>query len=104
MKGIRFYSANDASSRDPSSFILEGAQSPNGPFTVIYGSTVTLPGDRNATGLAIDPNTQATTDVTFTTGNTVFTALSTGVIPGTPGSGGANGADGAGTTGALGRD
>ena len=65
VKAIRIYSANDASARDPSSFILEGAQSPNGPFSVIYGSTITLPGDRNAAGLPIDPNTQAFTTVSF---------------------------------------
>ena len=69
VRAIRIYSANDASSRDPSSFILEGAQSPTGPFTVIYGSTVTLPGDRNPTNattpIPINPDTQNFTTVSF---------------------------------------
>jgi len=65
VKAIRIYSANDASSRDPSSFILEGAQSPTGPFQIIYGSTITLPGDRNATGAPINPDTQYFTTVSF---------------------------------------
>jgi len=47
VRGIRLYSANDASERDPASFLLEGAASPNGPFTVIYGSDVTMSGGRN---------------------------------------------------------
>ena len=65
VRAIRIYSANDASSRDPSSFILEGAQSPTGPFQIIYGSTVTLPGDRNPTGQPINPDTQNFTTVSF---------------------------------------
>ena len=65
VRAIRLYSANDASSRDPSSFILEGAQSPTGPFQIIYGSTVTLPGDRNPTGQPINPDTQNFTTVSF---------------------------------------
>jgi hypothetical protein len=68
VRGIRLYSANDAPERDPSSFILEGAASANGPFTVIYGSNITLPGggdNRNPGGLALDPNTQDYAEVLF---------------------------------------
>lgn len=65
VRGIRLYSANDASERDPASFLLEGAQSATGPFTVIYGSNVDLPGDRNATGAPLNPNTQNFVDVLF---------------------------------------
>ena len=68
VRGIRIYSANDAAGRDPASFILEGAQSANGPFTVIYGSNITLPGGgdgRNPTGLPLDPNTQDFAAVLF---------------------------------------
>jgi hypothetical protein len=65
VRAVRLYSANDASERDPASFILEGAQSATGPFTVIYGSDVTLPGDRNATGAPLNPNTQNFTTVAF---------------------------------------
>ena len=68
VRGIRIYSANDAAGRDPASFILEGAASPNGPFTAIYGSNITLPGggeNRNPTGLPLDPNTQDFAAVLF---------------------------------------
>ena len=68
VRGIRIYSANDASGRDPSSFILEGAQQAGGPFTVIYGSNITLPGggdNRNPAGLPLDPNTQDFAEVLF---------------------------------------
>ena len=68
VRGIRIYSANDAPGRDPSSFILEGAQSPTGPFTVIYGSNIDLPGggaNRNPTGQPLDPNTQDFAAVLF---------------------------------------
>ena len=70
VRAIRLYTANDAPERDPSSFLLEGATSPTGPFTAIYGSTVTLPGNRNnqASGTAVDPNTMNFVDVAF--GNT----------------------------------
>jgi hypothetical protein len=62
---LRLYSANDDSRRDPASFILEGAQSPNGPFTPIAVSNINLPGDRNATGQALNPNTQNFVDYAF---------------------------------------
>ena len=65
VRAVRLYSANDASERDPASFILEGAQSATGPFSVIYGSDVTLPGDRNAGGLVLNPDTQNFTTVAF---------------------------------------
>jgi hypothetical protein len=68
VRGIRLYTANDAPERDPASFLLEGAASATGPFTVIYGSNVTLPGNRNLTptaGIPINPNTQNFVDVLF---------------------------------------
>ena len=55
VKAIRLYAANDAPERDPASFWLEGAASPNGPFTLIAASNVTL-GARNAGGQQIEPN------------------------------------------------
>ena len=70
VRAVRLYSANDASERDPASFLLEGSNSLTGPFTVIYGSNVTLPGDRNAVGpagapIVLDPNTQNFATVAF---------------------------------------
>jgi PEP-CTERM motif len=64
VKAIRLYSANDAPARDPASFIIEGAASPNGPFTLIYGQNVQL-GARNPAGQPINPNTQNFVDVSF---------------------------------------
>jgi len=65
VKILRLYSANDDSRRDPASFILEGAQSANGPFTPIAVSNINLPGDRNAAGLPLNPDAQAFVDVSF---------------------------------------
>lgn len=68
VRGIRLYSANDAPERDPSSFLLEGAATANGPFTVIYGSTITLPGggaNRNPGGEEINPNVHDYAEVLF---------------------------------------
>ena len=65
VRAIRIYTANDASSRDPASFILEGATSPNGPYTVLAASNINLPGERNAGGQALDPNTQNFLDYAF---------------------------------------
>ena len=76
VRAIRLYTANDAPERDPSSFILEGSTTgANGPFTVIYGSNVTLPGNRNtqAAGTAVDPNTMNFVDVGFAN-TTAYTA------------------------------
>jgi hypothetical protein len=67
VRAIRLYTANDAPDRDPTSFVLEGAQSADGPFTVIYASPVNLPGQtaRNAAGQPLNPNTQYFVDVAF---------------------------------------
>ena len=65
VRAIRLYTANDSSVRDPASFILEGATSPNGPFTVLAASNVNLPGERNAGGQALDPNSQNFLDYAF---------------------------------------
>lgn len=49
VEAIRIYAANDAPSRDPASFLLEGATSPNGPFAFIAQQNLAL-GARNNTG------------------------------------------------------
>lgn len=49
VEAIRLYAANDAPARDPGSFLLEGATTPNGPFTFIAANNVSL-GARNPTG------------------------------------------------------
>jgi hypothetical protein len=79
VRGIRLYTANDAPERDPASFVLEGAQSPDGPFTVIYASNITLPGQgpgpadgptngRNPSGQTINPNVHDYAEVLFPNG------------------------------------
>ena len=72
VRGIRLYTANDAVERDPQSVLIEGANSPTGPFTAIWGGPAPLPGSTNAAfasrnpgGLPLDPNTQYVFDVTF---------------------------------------
>ncbi len=52
--GIRFYAANDAVDRDPSSFVLSGSNdSISGPWTNIFASLLQLPDGRNAGGNAV---------------------------------------------------
>jgi hypothetical protein len=52
--GIRFYTANDAVDRDPSSFVLSGSNdSINGPWTNIAASVLALPDGRNPGGNAV---------------------------------------------------
>ena len=52
--GIRFYTANDAVSRDPSSYVLSGSNTGlNGTWTVIAGGLLALPDERNAGGEAV---------------------------------------------------
>jgi hypothetical protein len=74
VRAIRIYTANDSSERDPASFLLEGSNAATlaaafgaGDTTqsVIYGSNITLPGNRNDTGLALNPNTQDWASVAF---------------------------------------
>ncbi len=55
---VRLYTANDAEPRDPASYVLEGANSGDGPWTVISSGPLALPSGRNAGGnTALDPNT-----------------------------------------------
>ncbi len=48
--GLRLYSANDAIPRDPASYVLEGGNSADGPFTLISEGDLALPDARNAGG------------------------------------------------------
>lgn len=54
--GLRLYTANDATERDPASYLLEGALSAAGPWTAISSGGLDLPLGRNAGGNApLDP-------------------------------------------------
>ena len=74
VRAIRIYTANDRPDRDPASFLLEGSNAATAAEafglndttdSVIYGSNITLPGNRNPTSLALDPNTQDFASVAF---------------------------------------
>jgi hypothetical protein len=66
VSGIRFYTANDAPERDPVDFVLEGANDPEGTnFVQIASGPLNLPTARNASGLDLDPLTQANQEVNF---------------------------------------
>jgi hypothetical protein len=52
--GLRFYTANDAETRDPASFQLAGSNtSINGPWEVISSGNLALPAGRNMGGGAV---------------------------------------------------
>jgi hypothetical protein len=56
--GLRLYTANDAPERDPASYVLEGALSGAGPWTLISSGDLALPLGRNLGGnTALDPLT-----------------------------------------------
>lgn len=48
--GVRFSTANDADNRDPMTFVLEGATSPGGPWTLIASGNTGLPTARLTAG------------------------------------------------------
>ncbi|MDB5319040.1 MAG: cya 2, partial [Phycisphaerales bacterium] len=62
LKGIRFYTADDAPERDPSDYGLEGTNDDPSLGPVIWvpisSGALALPDGRNPAGLADDPNTQ----------------------------------------------
>lgn len=49
--GLRLYTANDSETRDPASYVLEGALTAGGPFSVISTGALALPSERNSGGL-----------------------------------------------------
>jgi hypothetical protein len=61
---LRFYTANDAPERDPADYTLEGSND-GATWTAISSGPLSLPTDRNAAGVALDPVTQAIEQVTF---------------------------------------
>jgi hypothetical protein len=63
VSAIRFYTANDATERDPANYILEGSNDGQ-TFTLISSNSITLPDGRNA-GAPLDPLTQNMLQVIF---------------------------------------
>ncbi len=64
VSGLRFYAANDASGRDPVSYILQGSNDGT-TFWFITSGTLSLPADRNAGGMGLDPIRQSVQQVLF---------------------------------------
>ena len=74
ISGIRIFTANDATERDPANFILEGSNDGGSHYSLIASNLISLPDTRNAAGAAIDMTTQAFGEVDFhnTTAYTVY--------------------------------
>jgi hypothetical protein len=63
--GLRFFTANDATERDPVDYILEGSTDGGAHFTLISSNAITMPAGRNNGGAAIDMATQYFTEADF---------------------------------------
>jgi hypothetical protein len=74
--GLRLYTANDETPRDPATYILEGSHTVSGPFTVISQGPLALPSGRNSIAdnqgppprnspFPINPNTQFQQTIEF---------------------------------------
>ena len=76
---LRFYTANDATERDPADYLLEGSRDGGATYTTIASGTLTLPDGRNAADLALNPFTLPMQEVRFanTTGYTKYRVSST---------------------------
>jgi hypothetical protein len=70
---LRFYTANDATERDPADYVLEGSTDGT-TFTLISSNSVTLPDARNAAALPLNPTGQSVREVRFnnTAGYTTY--------------------------------
>jgi hypothetical protein len=62
---LRFYTANDATERDPADYILEGSKNGGTSFTLIASNSLVLPDGRNAATLQLSPTTQTVREVRF---------------------------------------
>jgi hypothetical protein len=63
--GLRIYTANDATERDPIDFKLEGSNDDGTTFTTVASGPLALPLKRNETALPLDPLTLANQEVSF---------------------------------------
>lgn len=67
LRGIRLYTANDASERDPASVLIEGSNDDGKTWTVILPETaLALPGDRNSGTAVPNPATHWMQEINFT--------------------------------------
>jgi hypothetical protein len=70
--GLRIFTANDATERDPANYVLEGSTDGGAHFTLISSNLLTLPVGRNEPALDIDPSTQYFGEASFAN-TTAFT-------------------------------
>jgi len=63
--GLRLFTANDSPERDPADFVLEGSTNGGATYAAIAAGTVSMPDDRNAPGLALNPITQFNRELNF---------------------------------------
>jgi hypothetical protein len=71
---LRFYTANDATERDPADYLLEGSNDGGASYTTIASGSLALPDGRNAAALALTPLTLVIREARFanTTGYTKY--------------------------------
>lgn len=63
--GIRIYTANDSSERDPASYVLEGSNNGGATWSTISAGPLNLPAGRNTVIHTIDPNVDFNQTVVF---------------------------------------
>jgi len=62
---LRFYTANDATERDPANYLLEGSIDGGATYTTIASAALALPDGRNAAALALNPFGQVIREARF---------------------------------------
>jgi hypothetical protein len=62
--GLRFYTANDATERDPTNYLLEGSTNDGASYTLISSNALSLPDGRNGSG-GLSPTNQFLQQVLF---------------------------------------
>lgn len=63
--GVRVYTANDASERDPMDIVMEGSNDGGGTWSMVYSNALALPTARNGGGQALNPLTQNLQELLF---------------------------------------
>ncbi len=63
--GLRMFTANDSPERDPADYLIEGSNDGGATFATIASGTVSMPTDRNAAGLTLDPVNQFNREIHF---------------------------------------
>jgi hypothetical protein len=69
VSGLRIYTANDTTGRDPADYKLEGSINGGGSYTLIASNSIALPDGRNTTAVPPDPLTTFVREVSFPNSN-----------------------------------